>query len=279
MLLLGICLDAGRQSIVTEFVSGSDLFTLLHRKNAPPSGGGGGGGPGGGGGGPGGGAPPPPPPALPWGTRLAMARSMAAGMRYLHDACRPPILHQDLKSQNVLCERAGGGAAGAATVRAKICDFGLSRLSVADHHHAYLTRPRVGTIQWAAPEVLRGERQGPKADVYSFGVILWELCTLRLPFDRETRVAAGGAPGGGGGGGGGGGVRRISPILLAHRIAFEGLRLALPDTDGGVPANAVTAVLRGLVEKCFADEPRDRPSFARIVQELLHATDEAVKHR
>jgi len=62
----------------------------------------------------------------------------------------------------------------------KVADFGMSRVK-------FLTEKmtRVGTPQWMAPEVLRQESYSEKADVWSFGVVMWELITLRVSFVQK----------------------------------------------------------------------------------------------
>ncbi|KAL6564966.1 copper transport protein ctr1 [Orobanche minor] len=98
--------------------------------------------------------------------RLSMAYDVAKGMNYLHK-CNPPIV-RDLKSPNLLVDRKS-------TV--KVCDFGLSRLKA----KTFLpSKSAAGT--WMAPEVLRDEPSNENLDLYSFGVILWELTTLPQPW-------------------------------------------------------------------------------------------------
>jgi len=103
------------------------------------------------------------------GKQLSVARLMhmagdtARGMNYLH-ACRPPIIHRDLKSHNLL-------VADGDTI--KVTDFGLARQVERDGR----ANTFCGTLPWTAPEVFAGTRgYTEKADVYSFGVVLWELC-------------------------------------------------------------------------------------------------------
>ncbi|SCO65637.1 tyrosine kinase-like protein, putative [Plasmodium vivax] len=102
---------------------------------------------------------------------MKMGKEIAAFMCFLH---HKGILHCDLKSSNVLLSMSG---------QIKICDFGLSVQNFAQ-------KPRflgiVGTYQWTAPEILRGEGYTPQADVYSFGVILWEMLHREIPF-RELK--------------------------------------------------------------------------------------------
>ncbi|KAL0393326.1 UNVERIFIED_CONTAM: putative serine/threonine-protein kinase SIS8 [Sesamum radiatum] len=114
--------------------------------------------------------------------RIHMALDIARGMNYLHHL-NPPIIHRDLKSSNLLVDR---------NWTVKVGDFGLSRLK----NETYLTtKSGKGTPQWMAPEVLRNDPADEKADVYSFGVILWELVTHKIPWDNLNSMQVIGAVG------------------------------------------------------------------------------------
>ena len=99
---------------------------------------------------------------------LQTLQSVARGLRFLHEA-RPPLLHADLKSPNVLLDRA---------FAAKLSDiaFPAARRPAAPH----------GTLAWMAPECLRGRPNTPAADVYSFGVVAHECLAGRPPYMRDT---------------------------------------------------------------------------------------------
>nr|KJB26519.1 hypothetical protein B456_004G245400 [Gossypium raimondii] len=114
--------------------------------------------------------------------RIKMALDVARGMNCLH-ASIPTIVHRDLKSPNLLVDK---------NWTVKVCDFGLSRLK----HNTFLSsKSTAGTPEWMAPEVLRNEPSNEKCDVYSFGVILWEIATLRLPWSGMNPMQVVGAVG------------------------------------------------------------------------------------
>lgn len=92
---------------------------------------------------------------------------VARGLAYLHSK---RVVHFDLKSANILLSRAG---------TAKLADIGMARVL----HKSYLSMVSsgLGTFAWSAPEVLAGKRCGCKADIYSLGIVLWEVCTGEAP--------------------------------------------------------------------------------------------------
>ncbi|POM61832.1 TKL protein kinase, partial [Phytophthora palmivora] len=119
-----------------------------------------------------------------------LAAEMAMGMNYLH-LCS--IMHRDLKSGNVLIDSHG---------TAKISDFGLS--CVLEIGSSSDLTAETGTYRWMAPEVIRHEPYSNKADVYSFGIVLWELLARDQPF------------------------RGLTPIQAAFAVARQQMRPALP---------------------------------------------------
>lgn len=69
----------------------------------------------------------------------------------------------------------------------RVADFGLSRL----YHGMHTMTGGLGTFQWMAPEVLANQRYSNKADIYSFGMVMWECCARQVPFEGLNGVQAG----------------------------------------------------------------------------------------
>ena len=110
-------------------------------------------------------------------------------MSYLH-SLTPPILHRDLKSHNLLVDN---------NWNVKVADFGLSRAQSTN------TMSAAGTPQWSAPEVIRQEKYTTKADVYSFGVIVYELISRKVPYAN------------------------MGPLTAARQVAYDHLRPRFPE--------------------------------------------------
>jgi len=103
------------------------------------------------------------PKELSWKRAVDFASDMAEGISVLHQH-QPPIIHRDMKSLNLLVTK---------DWRCKVCDFGLSRLQKDD---SMGTMQRlVGTFHFAGPEVFQGKPATNKFDVFSMGIVLWEL--------------------------------------------------------------------------------------------------------
>jgi serine/threonine protein kinase len=104
---------------------------------------------------------------LVWQQKIKILRSAALGINYLH-SLHPVIVHRDLKPSNLLVDE---------NWNVKVADFGFARIK---EENATMTK--CGTPCWTAPEVLRGEKYDEKADIYSFGIIMWEVLTRRQPY-------------------------------------------------------------------------------------------------
>ncbi|XP_043857585.1 mitogen-activated protein kinase kinase kinase 13 isoform X2 [Dromiciops gliroides] len=144
---------------------------------------------------------------------------IASGMNYLH---LHKIIHRDLKSPNVLVTH---------TDAVKISDFGTSKeLSDKSTKMSF-----AGTVAWMAPEVIRNEPVSEKVDIWSFGVVLWELLTGEIPY------------------------KDVDSSAIIWGVGSNSLHLPVPSTcpDG----------FKILMKQTWQSKPRNRPSFR---QTLLH---------
>ncbi|KAL3720903.1 hypothetical protein ACJRO7_005674 [Eucalyptus globulus] len=115
------------------------------------------------------------PKVLTWSKRLHIAVDAAQGLDYLHNGCKPPIIHRDLKTTNILLNE---------DFQAKIADFGLSR-AFATENDIYVSTCPAGTPGYLDPEFQSSGNITKKSDVYSFGIILFELITGRPAIMRS----------------------------------------------------------------------------------------------
>uniref|UniRef100_A0A3B5KFI4 Mitogen-activated protein kinase kinase kinase n=1 Tax=Takifugu rubripes TaxID=31033 RepID=A0A3B5KFI4_TAKRU len=147
------------------------------------------------------------------------ASGIASGMNYLH---LHKIIHRDLKSPNVLVTH---------NDTVKISDFGTSKeLSDKSTKMSF-----AGTVAWMAPEVIRNEPVSEKVDIWSFGVVLWELLTGEIPY------------------------KDVDSSAIIWGVGSNSLHLPVPSTcpDG----------FKILMKQTWQAKPRNRPSFRQI---LLH---------
>ncbi|XBH77248.1 hypothetical protein VPH35_103753 [Triticum aestivum] len=107
---------------------------------------------------------------LDWPTRLKIAQGASLGLSYIHDVCKPQIVHRDIKSSNILLDK---------EFKAYVADFGLARLILPNQTH--VTTELVGTTGYIPPEYGQAWVATLRGDMYSFGVVLLELLTWRRP--------------------------------------------------------------------------------------------------
>lgn len=198
---IGACHTPPNVCLVTEFCARGSLDMLLHKSNTP----------------------------LDLAKKVEFAMDVARGMSCLH-AQRPPVIHRDLKSANLLVS---------ARFEVKVADFGLSRIK--NHAQMMISRAGMeGTVEYCAPEVLRGEPYTEKCDVWSFGVVLWELLMRRRPYADAD----------------------LPMFLLMMNLGSGALRLPR------VPPSATSPGLARITERCMSWQPAERPPFREILHQL-----------
>ena len=134
--------------VVTEFCSGGCLFELLHNSDLFD---------------------------LSWPQKGKMLMDVANAMNYLHspEQGKPTVIHRDLKSLNILLLEPVMTLGD--VPHCKVTDFGLSRITSDGSADFGTMTSAVGTCHWMAPEVLQSNHYDQKADVYSFGMIMFEV--------------------------------------------------------------------------------------------------------
>ncbi len=112
---------------------------------------------------------------LPWSDAVKIAAQIASGLSQAH---KNHIVHRDIKPHNIIITREGV---------AKVTDFGIAKAVSNSTINAFGTT--LGSVHYFSPEHARGGYTDEKSDIYSLGVVLYEMCTGKLPFDAETPVS------------------------------------------------------------------------------------------
>ncbi|XP_027154979.1 probable LRR receptor-like serine/threonine-protein kinase At2g28960 [Coffea eugenioides] len=141
--LVGYCYEDTHMALVYEYMANGNLRELLSVKDDNN--------------------------VLSWAERLQIALDAAQGLDYLHNGCKPSIIHRDIKSTNILLNE---------KFEAKLADFGLSRVFTIDDGSFVSTRV-VGTPGYVDPEYYEKQRLHEKSDIYSLGIVILELITGR----------------------------------------------------------------------------------------------------
>uniref|UniRef100_T1IUS1 Protein kinase domain-containing protein n=1 Tax=Strigamia maritima TaxID=126957 RepID=T1IUS1_STRMM len=189
--------DPSQFSIITEYVSGGSLFSILHEQKR----------------------------LLNIISKLNIALDVANGMNYLHNLPHP-IIHRDLNSHNILLHE---------NEQALVADFGESRFLTSLDDDNMTKQP--GNLRWMAPEVFaQCTRYSVKADVFSYGLCLWEILSGELPFAH------------------------LKPAAAAADMAYRHTR----------PPMAITFPkdMTNLLQCAWHSIPDERPNFVTILDEL-----------
>lgn len=112
---------------------------------------------------------------IPWKDAVKVAAQIASGLSQAHEH---HIIHRDIKPHNIIITKDGV---------AKVTDFGIAKAVSNSTINAFGST--IGSVHYFSPEHARGGYTDEKSDIYSLGVVLYEMCTGRLPFDAETPVS------------------------------------------------------------------------------------------
>lgn len=213
--LRGFCSEGSKKLLVYDYMANSSLDSHLFRANESK--------------------------VLEWKTRYEIALGVARGLSYLHEKCRDCIIHCDIKPENILLD---------AEFCPKVADFGLAKLVGRDFSRV-LTTMR-GTRGYLAPEWISGVAITAKADVYSYGMMLFELVSGRRNSESSED-----------------GKVKFFPAVAA-RVTVDGgdvLGLLDPLLDGNADVEEVLKVCK-VACWCIQDDENTRPSMGQVVQIL-----------
>ncbi|XP_073140272.1 probable serine/threonine-protein kinase PBL19 [Henckelia pumila] len=181
-------------------------------------------------------------PTIPWITRLRIILGAALGMAYLHEGLQAQVIYRDFKSSNVLLDK---------EFNAKLSDFGLAREGPTGDRSHVSTAP-IGTRGYAAPEYVETGHLTIKSDIWSFGVVVYEIITGRRTLERN--------------------------LPLAEQKLIEWVRQFPPQTkrfdmvidrrlqNQYSPDSART--IAKLADSCLNKNPKDRPAMSQVVEIL-----------
>ncbi|KAI3509114.1 hypothetical protein L1887_24140 [Cichorium endivia] len=217
--LVGFCYEQGEQMLVYEYISNGTLKDNLSGKTGI---------------------------RLDWIKRLTIALDSAKGLTYLHELANPPIIHRDIKSNNILLDD---------HLIAKVADFGLSKL-LGDNSKGYVSTQVKGTLGYMDPEYYMTQQLTEKSDVYSFGVVLMELLTARPPIQKGKYI-----------------VREVNEAI--DKSPNELYKILDPYLGQSQTIGGLTKFVN-LAMRCVEDLGVDRPKMADVVREIETIIDLAV---
>ncbi|XP_071936043.1 leucine-rich repeat receptor protein kinase HPCA1-like [Coffea arabica] len=211
--LVGFCFDQGEEMLVYEFIPNGTLKDSLSGKSGI---------------------------RLDWMRRLRIALGAARGIQYLHVLANPPIIHRDIKSNNVLLDE---------RLNAKVADFGLSK-PMGSPDRTHVTTQVKGTMGYMDPEYYMTQQLTEKSDVYSFGVLLLELITARAPIEKGKYI-----------------VREVKLAMDKTKDLYNLQELIDPVIVSSVAPGSLEKFV-DLALDCVAEEGVNRPTMSEVVKEI-----------
>ena len=160
---------------------------------------------------------------------------ISRGMMYLH---KHHIMHRDLKHENIILDE---------NFNPLITDFGLSKYS--ETGQSANQTQYIGTSAYIAPEIINGNRYNSKADVYSFGIIMYEIITDSIPYPLFQSG-------------------KMPLFQFNNKVVNEGYR-----PEFTVP---VQESLKKLIEKCWSKDLNQRPTFEQLFNKLAFNIEESI---
>ncbi|KAI5326732.1 hypothetical protein L3X38_035806 [Prunus dulcis] len=179
-----------------------------------------------------------------WVSRYNIAVGVAQGLNYLHHDCQPPVVHRDIKSNNILLDT---------NLDARVADFGLARMMM---HKNETVSMVAGSYGYIAPEYGYALKVDEKTDIYSYGVVLLELITGKMPLDPTFGEAVDI-------------VEWVRRKMRNKKALEEALDASIAGQCKHVQEEMLLVLRIALL--CTAKLPKDRPSMRDIITMLGEA--------
>ncbi|KAM3699759.1 hypothetical protein ACJW30_05G050000 [Castanea mollissima] len=221
--LVGYCYEGINMGLVYEYMANGDLEAHLSGENTN---------------------------ILSWEARLQIAMDAAQGLEYLHHGCKPPIIHRDVKTTNILLNE---------KFRAKLADFGLSKIFPTDDG-THVSTVVAGTPGYLDPEYYITNWLTEKSDVYSFGVVLLEIITNRPVIERSKERT------------------HISQWVSSMLAKGDIKNIVDPKLDGNYNVNSVWKAVE-IAMLCLSPTSSKRPTMDQLVAELKECVETELAQR
>ncbi|EXC10662.1 putative receptor-like protein kinase [Morus notabilis] len=189
------------------------------------------------------------PSVLPWLTRLQIAQDAARGLAYLHEEMDFQLIFRDFKTSNILLDE---------EYNAKLSDFGLARQGPPEGT-GHVSTAVVGTVGYAAPEYVQTGRLTAKSDVWSFGVVLYELITGRRAVERNLPRSE----------------QKLLEWVKPYVSDPKKFHIILDPRLEGQYCIRSAQKLASLANRCLVKHPKSRPKMSEVVEILGNIITEA----
>ncbi|KAJ1415072.1 Serine-threonine/tyrosine-protein kinase, catalytic domain [Sesbania bispinosa] len=186
-------------------------------------------------------------PPLPWKLRLEIMLGAAQGLAYLHEGLEIQVIYRDFKSSNVLLDE---------NFHAKLSDFGLAREGP-QGDDTHVSTAVVGTQGYAAPEYIETGHLKVQSDMWSFGVVLYEILTGRRSLERNRPTAE----------------QKLLDWVKQYPADSGRFSMIMDPRLMNQYSLGAARKIAKLAESCLKKNPEDRPSMSQIVEGLKQALE------
>ncbi|XP_019179587.1 PREDICTED: probable receptor-like protein kinase At5g47070 [Ipomoea nil] len=188
-------------------------------------------------------------PTISWRTRLNIILGAAQGIAYLHEGLDVKVIYRDFKTSNVLLDK---------DFNAKLSDFGLAREGPTGDKSHVSTAP-IGTMGYTAPEYIETGHLSVKSDVWSFGVVLYEILTGRRTMERNRPSSE----------------QKLLDWVKQYPADSSRFSVIIDSRLRNQHSLKAARRIAKLADSCLSKDARDRPTMSHIVEILKQVIDDS----